>query len=99
MYFPHLFLSYISLLSCLEVLDGDTAVEVTFLSSISKDQDLDRDCVRGIFNLLSATLCGGSLGITQEAEFLVSFGSASVTRELGGMRRCCDVSQQSHMQL
>lgn len=61
MYLSHLFLKYISLLSCLEVLDCDTAVEVTFLSSILKDQDLDRDCMRGIFNLLSAACCGGSL--------------------------------------
>lgn len=98
MYLSHPSLRCISLLSCLEVLDCDTAVEVTFLSRILKDQELDRDCVRGIFNL-SAAPCGGSLGITQEAEFLVSFEIASVTRQLGGMRRCCGVRQQSHMQL
>lgn len=63
MYLAHLFLRCISLLSCLEVLDFDTAVEVTFLSSILKDQHFDRDCVRGIFTLLSAAPCGGSLGI------------------------------------
>lgn len=99
MYLSHPSLRYISLLSCLGLLDCDTAVEVTFLSRILKDQELDRDCVRGIFNLLSAAPCDGSLGITQEAEFLVSFEIASVTRQLGGMRRCCGVRQQSHMQL
>lgn len=68
MYLSHLlFLRYYLFpLPCLEILDYDTAIEVKFLSSIFKDQELERwACVRGIFNFLIATTCSDLLEGTQ----------------------------------